>query len=121
MDFSRYEKLRSLVRSNFSQETQRLVDEALEFADAKLAGQIRYDGSPMLDHAVAVAEIVISEVGLGRNSTVSAILHDVVRLAHTQLTAEDFLSFTDNIRAQFGEQVVGITVGLSNISALKLK
>ncbi len=121
MDFSRYEKLRSLVRSNFSAETQRLVDEALAFADAKLTEQIRYDGHQMLDHAVAVAEIVISEVGLGRNSTVASILHDVVRLAHKQLSAEEFLALTEEIRTRFGEQVVGITVGLANISELKLK
>ena len=121
MDFSRYEKLRSLVRSNFSAETQRLVDEALAFADAKLTEQIRYDGHPMLDLAVSVAEIVISEVGLGRNSTVASILHDVVRLAHKQLSAEEFLTLTEEIRTRFGEQVVGITVGLANISELKLK
>ena len=121
MDFSRYEKLRSLVRSNFSQETQRLVDEALEYADEKLAGLTRYDGSPLLGHGVAVAEIVISEIGLGRNSTVATILHDVVRLAHKQLPPEDFLKLTEEIHDRFGEQVVGITVGLSNISELKLK
>lgn len=121
MDFSRYEKLRSLVRSNFSQETQRLVDEALEYADEKLAGLTRYDGSPLLGHGVAVAEIVISEIGLGRNSTVATILHDVVRLAHKHLPPEDFLKLTEDIHGRFGEQVVGITVGLSNISELKLK
>ena len=121
MDFSRYEKLRSLVRSSFSQETQRRVDEALEYADGKLAGLTRYDGSPLLDHAVAVAEIVISEIGLGRNSTVATILHDVVRLAHKQLPPEEFLKLTEEIHDRFGEQVVGITVGLSNISELKLK
>ena len=60
MDFSRYEKLRTLVRANFSEQTQRLVDEALEYAGGKLAGLVRYDGSPLLDHAVAVASIVIS-------------------------------------------------------------
>ena len=75
----------------------------------------------MLDHAVNVAKIVISEIGLGRNSTVSAILHDVVRLAHKQLPAEEFLRLTEEIRARFGEQVVGITMGLANISELKLK
>ena len=52
MDFSRYEKLRTLVRANFSEQTQRLVDEALEYAGGKLAGLVRYDGSPLLDHAV---------------------------------------------------------------------
>ncbi|MDE6623847.1 MAG: RelA/SpoT family protein [Alistipes sp.] len=121
MDFSRYEKLRTLVRNSFSEETRRLVDEALEYADGKLAGLTRYDGAPMLDHAVGVAAIVISEIGLGRNSTLASILHDVVRLGHKQLPAEEFLALTADIRARFGEQVVGITVGMSNISELKLK
>jgi len=121
MDFSRYDKLRALVRSNFSPETQRLVDEALTYADERLAGEVRYDGSPLLDHAAAVAAIVIAEVGLGGNSTIAAILHDVVRLAHKQLPAEEFLALTADLRARFGEQVVGITVGLANISELKLK
>ena len=121
MDFSRYENLRALVRANFSETTQRLVDEALEYADGKLAGVCRYDGAPMLDHAAAVASIVISEVGLGRNSTVSSILHDVVRLAHKERPADEFLALTEEIRNRFGEQVVGITMGLANISELKLK
>ena len=121
MDFSRYEKLRSLVRANFSEQTQRLVDEALEYADAKLAGLVRYDDTPLLEHAVAVASIVISEVGLGRNSTISAILHDVVRLAHKQLPPEEFLALSTDIRKRFGDEVVGITLGLANISELKLK
>lgn len=121
MDFSRYENLRTLVRANFSEQTRALVDEALVYADGKLTGLRRYDGTPLLDHAVAVAMVVISEVGLGRNSTVSAILHDVVRLAHKQLPAEEFLALTADIRDRFGEQVVGLTMGLANISELKLK
>ncbi len=121
MDFSRYEKLRSLIRANFSEATQQVVDEALSYADEKLAGLTRYDGTPLLDHAVAVAAIVVSEIGLGRNSATASILHDVIRLGHQQLPAEEFLALTDEIRARFGEQVVGITVGLANISGLKLK
>ena len=48
MDFSRYENLRTLVRANFSEQTQALVDEALVYADGKLASLTRYDGSPCL-------------------------------------------------------------------------
>ena len=103
MDFSRYENLRTLVRANFSEQTRALVDEALVYADGKLTGLCRYDGTPLLDHAVAVAMVVISEVGLGRNSTVSAILHDVVRLAHKRLPAEEFLALTADIRDRFGD------------------
>ncbi len=121
MDFSRYEKLRALVRTNFSEQTQALVDEALAYADEKLGSLTRYDGSPLLTHAAAVASIVIAEVGLGRNSTISAILHDVVRLVHKHSSPEEFLALTTEIGQRFGEQVVGITVGMCNISELKLK
>ncbi len=121
MDLARYEKFRALVRDTFSEETRQLIDRALEYAGERLATLVRYDGTPLLDHAVAVAGIVISEIGLGRNSTAASILHDVVRLAHKQLPAEEFLALTEEIRTRFGEQVVGITVGLANISALRLK
>ena len=121
MDLLRYEKFRAWVRNNFSEVTQRLVDDALTYAGRRLDGLTRYDGAPLLDHAVAVTEIVVTEIGLGRNSAVASILHDVVRLAHKQLAAEEFLALTEEIRRQFGEQVVGIAVGLANISELKLK
>lgn len=121
MDLTRYDNLRTWVQSNFSPETQQLVDAALVYAGQKLDGQTRYDGTPLLDHAVAVGRIVVAEIGLGRNSVVASILHDVVRIAHKQLPAEEFLALTVEIRQQFGEQVVGIAVGLANISELKLK
>ena len=121
MEQARYDDFRTLVRNTFSERTQAAVDEALEWAAARLDGALRYDGRPMLDHAVAVAAIVISEVGLGRNSTVASILHDVVRLAHKEMPAEEFLALTEEIRTRFGQEVVGITVGLANISQLRLK
>ena len=121
MDISRYEGLRTLVRESFSATTQQLVDQALAFAAEHLDGYTRYDGSPMLEHGVAVAQIVIREVGLGRNSTLSSILHDVVRLGHKNLMEEEFTALLNQIRSLFGDQVVGITMGLSNISDLKLK
>lgn len=121
MDTSRYDSLRELVRANFSPATQQAVDDALAYAAGKLGDATRYDGSPLLDHGAAVARIVISEIGLGRNSTVSAILHDVVRLAHKELPPEEFLTLLDDIRSRFGEAAVGITTGLCNISELKVK
>ncbi len=121
MDYSRYEKLRALVRGSFSSGTQRLVDDALAYADEQLAGMTRYDGSPLLEHGAGVACIVISEVGLGRNSTIASVLHDVVRIAHKQQSQEEFLALMNDLRSRFGEQVAGITMGLCNISELKLK
>ncbi|MBQ5637834.1 MAG: bifunctional (p)ppGpp synthetase/guanosine-3',5'-bis(diphosphate) 3'-pyrophosphohydrolase [Alistipes sp.] len=121
MTLARYDKFRTLVRETFSEASAQQVDEALVYAAEHLSGQMRYDGRPMLDHAVSVADIVLQEIGLGRNSTIASILHDVVRLGHKELSAEEFLALTTQIEERFGKEVVGITVGLANISSLKLK
>ncbi len=118
---TRYNTFRELVAANFSEKTQRLSDEALGYMLSYLEGRTRYDGTPLTDHSVCVARIVISEVGLGRNSTVASLLHDVVRIAHKELSAEAFLELMADIRSRFGDEVAGITLALSNISRLKVK
>ncbi len=116
----RYGKLKELVRTNFSTVTQDLVDKALVYADRALAGYRRYDGKPLLDHSVRVAEIVISEIGLGRNSTVATLLHDVVRLA-AKSDPEHFEAVMNDIKSRFGDYVANITRGLCNISDVNTK
>ena len=118
--FERYEKLRNAVANQFSTTTQGLVDKALQFAEERMGGLTRYDGKPMLDHAVEVAHIVATEIGLGRNSTVASILHDVVRIEAKSGNSEEFESLLKTLHNEFGAEVVGIVVGLTNISELKL-
>ena len=118
--FERYEKLRKAVANQFSTTTQELVDKALVFAEERMGELLRYDGTPMLDHAVEVAHIVATEVGLGRNSTVSAILHDVVRIVAQSDDEEALETLLTTIRKEFGEEVAGVVLGLANISDLKL-
>ncbi len=117
----RYNTLREEIRNLFSQTTQQLSDRALQMASSWLEGRTRHDGSPLMDHSVAVARIVIHEIGLGRNSTVASLLHDVVRIAHKEFSPEDFSQLVEEIRSEFGQEVAGITLGLSNISELKVK
>ena len=121
MALARYNKLRESVSKSFSTHSATLVDEALCYAAESLASELRYDGRPMLDHGAALARIVLTEIGLGRNSVIASILHDVVRLKHKALSSEEFLLFTRELQTRFGDEVVGITVGLANISDLKLK
>ncbi len=120
MVLSRYEKFRSLVKANFSEQSQGLVDRALIYAAEYLDGESRYDGSPMLDHAVGVAHIVVEEIGLGRNSSIAAVLHDVVRLA-LKGSNEEFAAVQQYITENFGEEAMLIAVSLSNISDIELK
>lgn len=121
MEISRYNNLRDLVAANFSVTTRQLVDEALGYAREQMGERERYDGSPLLDHSVAVAEIVIREIGLGRNSTLAALLHDVVRIAHKELAGEEFATLMSDVEQRFGKEVAGITLGLNNISEMKVK
>ncbi|MBO7194729.1 MAG: bifunctional (p)ppGpp synthetase/guanosine-3',5'-bis(diphosphate) 3'-pyrophosphohydrolase, partial [Alistipes sp.] len=116
----RYGSLRNIVASTFSPTTQECVDKALIFAEERMRGYNRYDGTPLFDHDVAVAEIVAKEIGLGRNSVVASILHDIMRIANKERPDEvDALSRI--IREEFGEAVLGIIVGLCKISNIKLK
>ena len=116
----KYGSLRRFIADSYSPTTQQAVDRALLYAEEKMQGYTRYDGTPMLDHDVAVAEIVSRELGLGRNSTVAAILHDVIRIANKE-RPEEVEPLSHEIREQFGEPVLGIIVGLCKISNIKLK
>ena len=125
MDISildRYNELRNSVANAFSENSARMVDSALCFAAEQLEafGAVRYDNNPMLDHGAAVAKIVVDEVGLGRNSTIAAIVHDVVRIASQHhLDRLDEISTT--IRKEYGDEVLGIAIALCKISDIKLK
>ena len=116
----KYNSLRRYLAENYSPETQQCVDRALLYAAERMSQYTRYNGTPMLDHDVAVAEIATREIGLGRNSTVAAILHDVLRIASKE-HPEEVDALSREIREQFGAPVLGIIVGLCKISNIKLK
>ena len=116
----RYKDLRDIVRNSFSERTQTMVDHALQFAAKELEGITRYDGSPMLDHGCAVAHIVVERIGLGRNSTIAAIIHDVVRIA-SQEHSERLAQLRTDICRDYGDEVWGIALALAKISDIKLK
>jgi GTP pyrophosphokinase len=116
----KYGSLSRFIAESYSPTTQELVDKALLYAHTQMQGYARYDGTPLLDHDVAVAEIVARELGLGRNSTVAAILHDIIRIANKE-RPESVEPLSREIREQFGEPVLGIIVGLCKISNIKLK
>ena len=110
--FERYAHLRELSRTNFSPGSAEMIDRALVCAAEMLGERTRYDGTPLLDHSVRTAEIVVSDIGLGRNSAISTIMHDVVRLG---------LMSAEEVGAQFGEACTAITRGLCNISDIHPK
>ncbi len=69
----------------------------------------RKSGEPYIYHPIAVADIVVNEMGLGTTSFISALLHDVV---------EDTDYTLDDIRAKFGDKIALIIDGLTKISGV---
>ena len=98
----RYAGFLDLLGRTFNEQSRQAVMEAFEMARTALDGMVRYDGTPLFDHSVRTAEIVISEIGLGRNSTISTLLHDVARLG---------LADADEIEKRFGSIPVSILEG----------
>ncbi len=72
-------------------------------------GVRRRSGEPYLLHPIAVAKIVIEEIGLGVKSVVAALLHDVVE--DTEYSVEDMGRI-------FGPKIASMVDGLTKMSGV---
>ncbi len=98
--------LAAYLASNHRKKVE-IIERAYRFAKAAHKGVRRRSGEPYILHPIAVAKIVISELGLGSTSICAALLHDVVE--DTEFTRED-------IEANFGTKIADIVEGLTKIS-----
>ena len=88
------------------QEQYELVLKAFDFANKAHYGVRRRSGEPYIIHPIAVARIVVQEIGLGCKSICAALLHDVVE--DTDYTVED-------IRTHFSDRIALLVDGLTKI------
>ena len=86
-----------------------MVRRAFEFANQAHKDVRRRSGEPYIMHPIAVAHIVVTEIGLGCKSICAALLHDVVE--DTGYTVED-------IRNLFGDKVATLVDGLTKIKTV---
>ena len=86
-----------------------IIQKAFEFANEAHKGIRRRSGEPYILHPIAVAKIVVSNIGLGYKSIVAALLHDVV---------EDTDYTVDDLRSLFGDKVATLVEGLTKIKTV---
>lgn len=99
--------LRESSRKRCADEEQfQLVLKAFEFANEAHKGVRRRSGEPYILHPIAVAKVVVDEIGLGCKSICAALLHDVVE--DTDFTVED-------IQRLFGSKIASLVDGLTKI------
>lgn len=84
-----------------------IIEKAFRFAKNAHQGVRRRSGDPYILHPIAVARIVVEELGLGSTSICAALLHDVIE--DTEFSEED-------ISAAFGPRIASIVEGLTKIS-----
>ena len=102
-----YEVLRASAEKRCaSQRELAVVDKAFEFANNAHRNVRRRSGEPYMLHPIAVAQIVVDNIGLGYKSISAALLHDVVE--DTDYTVED-------LRAEFGDKIATLVDGLTKI------
>lgn len=86
-----------------------LVRKAFRLAADAHKDMRRKSGEPFILHPIAVAIIAAKEIGLGRTSIISALLHDTVE--DTDMTLEE-------IKGIFGHEVEKIIDGLTKIDVI---
>ena len=85
------------------------VRKAFQFANQAHKNVRRRSGEPYMLHPIAVAQIVVTEIGLGCKSICAALLHDVV---------EDTAYTVDDIRNLFGDKIATLVDGLTKIKTV---
>lgn len=105
-----YADLKEAARKRCSDQAELdMVQKAFEFANEAHKGVRRRSGEPYILHPIAVAKIVVSNIGLGYKSIIAALLHDVV---------EDTDYTVDDLRSLFGDKVATIVEGLTKIKTV---
>ncbi|MGN0091935.1 MAG: RelA/SpoT family protein, partial [Alistipes sp.] len=92
-----------------SEEDWNFIKRAYFLAKEAHQGVRRRSGEPYFLHPIAVAKIVIEEIGLGVKSVVASLLHDVVE--DTDYTVED-------IERIFGPKIASMVDGLTKMSGV---
>jgi len=102
-----FDDLMKACERKVSEDGKVRIQKAFEFANTAHAGVKRRSGEPYIIHPLAVAKIVIEEIGLSATSIISALMHDVVE--DTDYSLEDISNL-------FGEKVASIVDGLTKLT-----
>ncbi|WP_436517500.1 RelA/SpoT family protein [Ekhidna sp. To15] len=105
----RYRRLLRKAKPVLKDGDAKLIKKAFYTSMEAHSGMRRRSGEPYIFHPLEVAEICISEIGLGTTSIIAALLHDVVEDTDYEL---------EDIERLFGKKVAIIIDGLTKISGV---
>ncbi|MBQ3286195.1 MAG: bifunctional (p)ppGpp synthetase/guanosine-3',5'-bis(diphosphate) 3'-pyrophosphohydrolase [Ruminococcus sp.] len=104
-----FDELLSIIDKSNVRYNKRTIKKAYEFANLAHGDQRRVSGVPFILHPTSVA-CILAEMGMDTDSIVAALLHD---------TVEDTPVTLEQVRDNFGEEVMNLVDGLTKISKIK--
>ncbi|MFW5756717.1 MAG: RelA/SpoT family protein [Tangfeifania sp.] len=110
--YTRYEHLKDFCRMNWNEAEIQRLDEAFRFAQSVITDRRFKTGEYILNHSLDVATIIAEEIGLGPDSVITGMLHNVMYAGlEKEISEEEILS-------HFGTVVYSILGGMAKINAL---
>jgi GTP diphosphokinase / guanosine-3',5'-bis(diphosphate) 3'-diphosphatase len=105
---AKFQQLLAKVAENRPKDDPEIIRKAYEFSLKHHQGQTRASGEPYLIHPLEVA-VVLADMKLDSTAIAAGLLHDAIE--DTEVTHED-------IRREFGDQVVHIVEGVTKIDKI---
>ena len=106
-----YEEFRVKIEKAFPPDNVAVVDKAFELANEAHGEQKRKSGEPYIIHPLAVATILLDELGMDMPSIAAALLHDVVEDTEYELS---------DIKELFGAEIAHLVDGVTKISRIDI-
>ena len=95
--------------NNSTEADKRLIEKAYDYTKEAHEGQMRKSGEPYATHLFFVG-LHLAKMGMGPNTIAAGLLHDTIE--DTDITSE-------NIRTEFGEEVLFLVEGVTKLSSVR--
>ncbi len=99
------------IKENYNEKESGILQRAYNYAAEAHANQKRASGEPYFIHPCEVAKILI-DLGLDAATIAAALLHDVI---------EDTASTEEDIKREFGEEVLALVSGVTKLEKIVFK
>ncbi len=103
-----FSDLFELCKNNFQEKDLLKIREAYDLLVEVFGDRKKKSGEFVLNHSISVARIVVEEIGLGVDTVIAAILHNIFYQDHSAL----------EIESKFGKSVTSILEGMAKINSM---
>jgi len=105
----RYKNLLKTCKNIISRDDIKLVRKAFDLSLLDHEGERRWNGEPAIYRTLEIAEIVVTELGLGRTSVICSMLYDIVQKKRISI---------QEVESMFGPKVTLIIKGLVKVTEI---